>query len=118
MTEYEYLDFVTSSVDVITQSGFDFISVFFAYLACGYLVGTKLSLIQTIALTVAYTIYLSFNLMTVTTMLGRIIGASTEHGLDSVSRFETMQIAGPALLTFIWVVSVIYMFSQHRKAST
>ncbi len=115
MTEYEYLDFVTSSVEVITQSGFDFISVFFAYLACGYLAGTKLSLMQAIALTMAYTIYLSFCVMTVATSIGRIIGASTEPGSDTIARFELMQIAGPTLLTFIWLVSVIYMFSQYRK---
>ena len=115
MTEYEYLDFVTSSVSLITQNGFNFISVFFAYLACGYLVGTRLSLIQVTSLTISYTIYLSFNMMTVITTIGRIISASTEYGLDSITRYETMQIAGPTLLAFIWLASVVFMFSQYQK---
>ena len=113
MTEYEFLDFVTSSVDVITQNGFNFISIFFAYLACAYLVGSKLSRVQAIALTIAYTIYLLFIVMTVITTLGRVIGAAAANAPEMISRFEIMQIAGPSLLSFIWVISIIYMFSKN-----
>ncbi|MFT7651936.1 MAG: hypothetical protein ACI9UU_001043 [Candidatus Azotimanducaceae bacterium] len=113
MTEYEFLDFVTTSVAVITQSGFDFISIFFAYLVCAYLVGSKISRVQAFALTIAYTIYLSFNVMTIVTTLERVIGAAKNTAPDMVARFEVMQLAGPSLLTFIWIISIVYMFSQN-----
>ena len=112
MTEYEYLDLTNSSVTVITQSGFNFISVFFAYVVCGYLVGSKVSQIQAIALTVAYTIYLSFSIMTIVTSLARQLGAAAKYAPEMVLKFEVMQVAGPVLLTFIWLASVVYMFSQ------
>jgi hypothetical protein len=113
MTEYEFLDFVTSSVDVITQNGFNFISIFFAYLVCAYLVGSKLSRVQAIALTIAYTIYLSFIVMTIITTLERVIGVAAASAPEMIARFEIMQIAGPSLLSFIWIISIIYMFSEN-----
>ena len=114
MTEYEFLDFVTNSVDVITQNGFNFISVFFTYLVCAYLIGSKLKRIQAIALTIAYTIYLSFIVMTIITTLERVIGAAAGSAPEMVPRFEIMQIAGPGLLSFIWLISIIFMYSKNR----
>jgi hypothetical protein len=117
MTEYEFLDFTNSSVSLIVQSGFNFISVFFAYIVCAYLVGSKISRIQAIALTTAYTIYLSFSVLTIVTAIGRQLQAAIDYAPEMIVRFQIMQIAGPSLLTFIWFISIVYMFSQNSITS-
>lgn len=118
MTEYEYLDFVTNSISLITDNGFNFISVFFAYVVCSYLVGSHITRVQAVAISSAYTLYLATVVMTSVTTLGRIIGASVEFAPESVARYEFMQFAGPGLLAFIWLLSIVYMFTENAKRSS
>lgn len=115
MTRYEYLDFVTSSIALISENGFNFISVFFAYVVCAYLVGRTISRAQAVAISAAYTLYLGICVMTVVTTLGRLIVASLDHSAEAVLRFQTMQIAGPSLLGFIWLSSLVYMFTENAR---
>ena len=119
MTRYEFLDFTNSSVMVFTLCAFDYISVFFAYVVCGYLVRTKISRLQAITLTAAYTIYLAFNILTLVASINRLIDAAVKQGneVDMVSRLDAMVIAGPGLLAFIWICSVVYMFGNDRGAN-
>ena len=117
MTEYEYLDFVTSSVELISGNGFNYISVFFAYVACAYLVGSRISRVQAAAITVAYTVYLGITVMTIVTALGRLIAVSGTYAPETVDRFVAMQVVGPSLLAFIWLASVVFMATENAKRS-
>ena len=118
MTEYEYIDTVNSSVDVMSGMIFDFTSVFFAFVICVYIVGSKISKVQAVAISLAYTVFLFFNVVGVYQTLHRLLGVAENYGdVSMTARLVTFEIAAPLLLVFIWLGSLIYLVTESRKGT-
>ena len=117
MTEGEFYEFLNGHVAITGDTWASFITVFFAYIICAYLVGRKISPIQSIALTTAYTAYSLLQLVTVYFVLERIgeIGARHTEFYPQYERAEYFAIGSVTLMAFVWLMSVIYMASENRK---
>ncbi len=117
MTEYEFLDYSLSLGAMVTDSIISFITVFFAYVLCAYVVGKKITIPQSIGLTFAYSI---ISLL----MIWGIFMNLTDYA-DVASRYPqyeddaevlTLYIFGaPLSLLFAWLLSVIYMVGQNQQ---
>ena len=120
MSEGEFYDFLNGHVGITGDTWAAFITVFFAYIICAYLVGRKISPIQSIALTAAYTFYSFLQLITVYFVLVRIgeVGARHSEFYPQFDRAEYFAVGSVSLMAFVWLMSVIYMVSENRKRST
>ena len=117
MTEAETLGFLNDTLATVNDNWMMFITVFFAYIVCVYVAGRKLSFVQALALTAAYSI---FSLISVFAIIGsgrRLMQYADKYPgiLPSVERVEFMFRVSFFLLLFIWLISVIYMVSENRK---
>ena len=116
MTEYEYLDLIST---YRAETGFhvmNFIAAMFAYIAAGYFVGEKLSRFQVTAITVLYTMFAP---LPVSAGYEALQATRSTH-LAYVAAFgppdypSTLVLFGPELALFVvglsWVISIIFMF--------
>ena len=117
MSEGEFFEFLNSSVGVTSDSWAAFITGFFAYIICAYLVGRKISPIQSAALTTAYSIYTALHILTIFYVLERIGSVGSRHSefYPQHERAEFFAYTSVSLMLFVWLMSVIYMISENRK---
>ena len=117
MNEAEFFEFLNDSVTVANDNLMTFVTVFFAYMLCSYFVGQKLTLVQVIALTLAYTILSISSVLTLHYTLSRIgdLGAKYPQFYPNSDRAELFSYAMPSLIVFVWLMSVVFMVSEYRK---
>jgi hypothetical protein len=117
MTEYEFLDYQVSIGAVVNDSAVSFITVFFAYVVCAYLVGSKISFLQSAGLTFVYSVY---SLLTIFG-LGNNIAQLRELAIkypefyDDLDTLLAFLVGGPLALISAWLMSVVYMFVENGK---
>ena len=123
MTEYEYLDLIST---YRAETGFhimNFIAAMFAYIAAGYFVGNKLTAFQVTAITILYTI---FTPLPVAAGYEALQASRAAH-LAYVAAFgapdypSTLVLFGPELALVVvaasWIISIVFMF-QTRKSDS
>ena len=117
MTEAEFFEFLNDSVAVATGSLMGFITVLFGYLLCAYFVGRKLTLIQLVSVTLAYSIFATINVVSIHYSMSRIgeIGAKYSQFYANSDTAELLSLVMPSLVGFVWFMSVVYMVSEYRK---
>ena len=120
MNEGEFFEFLNGHVSIVNDTWASFITVFFAFIICAYLVGRKFSAVQSIALTTAYSFYSFLQLITVYFVLERIgqVGARHAEFYPQFDRAEYFAIGSVVLMAFVWLMSVVYMASENRKRQT
>ena len=114
MTEYEFHDFLTSTQMAAGQANMDFVAVFFAFVACTYLVGSKISKFQAGVLTIVYTTFSFFPIMTVQATIVRVIEVSEIQGTDDTA-VHLLAVINPLVLVLAWLSSVVYLVTEQRK---
>jgi hypothetical protein len=94
-----------------------FITVFFAYVACAYIAGSKITLIQSIALTVAYSLFSLLTISGVYTNLNAIYEVVAkfdgEYYFEDPEEMMVYVYGGPLSLIAAWFMSIVYMISQY-----
>ena len=117
MTEYEYLDFQASMGSLATENAMSFITVFFAYIVCAYLVGKKITTIQSIGLTLAYS---PFSLLTILGLFDNLsdfyeVAKRYPQYANDPGDVRVYIYGGPLALFSAWLMSIVYMISQNRN---
>jgi hypothetical protein len=122
MTEYEYLDLIST---YRAETGFhimNFITTMFAYVAAGYFVGSKLTNFQVTSITILYTIFAPLPVAagyealqaTRSTLLAYI------EAFGEPDYTSTLVLFGPELVLIVvaasWTISIAFMF-QTRKTN-
>ena len=117
VNEGEFFEFLNGTVGVVMDTWATFITVFFAYVVCAYLVGRKISYIQSAALTLAYSVYTILQLLTVYFSLERIgeVGARYSEFYPDHERAAYFSVASVSLMSLIWFMSVVYMVNENMK---
>ena len=115
MTDYEYIDAVNSSVALISGLAFDFSSVFFAFIVCVYFVGSRINSVQALALALAYSVFTAFNILGAFQTIRRLSDVALSQGDNElVSRLDVLQFATSMLFVFVWIMSLVYLYTENR----
>lgn len=117
MTEYEFLDYQLSIGTVVGDAAMMFITVFFAYILCAYVVGKKITIPQSIGLTFAYSAFSLLSIYGVLSNLSGFYGTATKYPeyFGETGRIYFYIVGGPLSLFSAWVISVIYMVGENQK---
>ena len=124
MTEYELMDSAISYQDLGTTHFMNFVTILFAYLVCAYLVASKLTRLQVMALNVLYSTfsfgaaigsYIAFNRSFL--QLQRIVEG---HAIEAPLLAEAPA-PESALIIFVfmigsYVVGLVFMQSRRRSS--
>jgi hypothetical protein len=122
MTEYEVLDLISTHR---TEGGFhvmNFAAAMFGYLAAAYFVGTKLSRLQTIAITFLFCLFVpgpmaaAHDAALSITYLTNTYGTQFESVLESAKTLGTIApTVVPATIVAGWIVSMLFMWQIRRS---
>ncbi len=116
MTEFEFLTYAQGVGSAASESAMAYITVFSAYVVSAYLAGREMSLIQSIGLTFAYSV---FSLLTIFSIFTAILGfaeiASKYPQYINNPQEVKIYLAGPSCLLLTWLMSVLFMISQNSK---
>ena len=116
MTEYEFNEILTGSMALIAELTAIFISLFVAFIVCAYLVGAKLSKLQSIGISFVYSSFSAFLVFLIYMQLTRIGQLVADYnGLESTS-LPVVYLFGPGIIVISWILSIIYM-TQVRAES-
>ena len=126
MTAAEFTELIFMANALLSQHATDFTSMVFAYVVAGHFVGTKLSRVQFVALTVLYSGFAA----------GIAVGALTSISQMDFLRYqflqqhpseaspimastivERTQVLPPILFFCAWAISVWYVASSRRPAA-
>ena len=120
MTEYEYLDLISTYRSETGFHAMNFIAALFGYIAAAYFVGVKLSKFQVTGITILYTL---FSPLPVTAAYESLAATRVTY-LEYVANFgapsygSTLILWGPELLLFVlpgsWIISIVFMFQTRR----
>lgn len=115
VTEYEFNDLVVSYVSAVNETVAIFISVFVAYIVCVYLVGSKLSTIQSIAITGVYSVFSLFFISLVYTFVTGVGTISADFNNSEFDGNIGLGVIGPLTLVLAWLISIIYLVQVRRE---
>ena len=120
MTEYEFHDFLTNAQMAAAQSSMDVVTVFFAFVVCTYVVGSRLRRAEAIALCVLYSIFLVMPALSVRGTLLRIQGIVQEYPdyalqTPMADAAGILSLVNPGVLLIAWLISILYLISERRK---
>jgi hypothetical protein len=120
MTEYEYLDLISTYRSETGFHAMNFIAALFGYIAAAYFVGVKLSKFQVTGITILYTLFAPLPV----TAAYESLAATRVTYLEYVANFgtpsygSTLILWGPELLLFVlpssWIISIVFMFQTRR----
>ena len=117
MTQYEFLDYSLGVGTNVSDNAMSFVTVLFAYIVCAYLVGRKITLLQSLGLTLVYSIFSLLTILGIFSTIeefSKIVLQYPEYGADH----DTLKLylyGGPGSLLFAWLLSVVYMVGENRK---
>ena len=118
MTEYEYYDFLNGTGSLANELALGFVTGLSAYIICVYLVGRKLTILQSIGLTFVYSGYSMITILALKEVVARLYSVSQEYPQYTGVTLESTSVylnGIPSVLLMAWVLSIIYMISEHRK---
>ncbi len=116
MSEYEYYDYLATLTSLAGDNAMNFITVFFAYVACAYIAGKKITVLQCTGLTIAYWLFSLLTISGVLSTLSSIYEVGVEykaHNYDDIEGMKVYIYLGPLSLISAWFMSVVYMVSQN-----
>ena len=121
MTEYEFHDFLTNAQMAAGQATMDVVAVFFAFVVCVYVVGSRLKTWEAVALCIVYTIFLFLPTLAVRSTVLRIQHIVAQHPnlsaqTSSTEAIGVVAVMVPGILLVAWLLSVLYLISERRKA--
>ena len=117
MSEYELVDILGNLGSGIFDITSMFITIFFAYVVCVYLVGSKISRFQIIALSAIYSAFSFFLTYLVINSMFRmafIIARLSESDAPVVPLYQYI---GPGILLLTWLLSIIYAYQVRASAN-
>ena len=115
MTEFEVNELITGSMGLIIDLTTIFISIFAAYIVCTYIVGAKLSKLQSIAISFVYSMFSLFLVSLVYDQLIRIMAMiAVFRNLENLP-IPALKYIGPTCMVIAWLLSIIYMIQVRRQ---
>ena len=126
MNPAEYLELRQLALDGTAAHSMNAGSILFAYLLAMYFTGKSLSRFQVVAVTVIYSIFLLFPVLSVSVGFLNLVvlsmefvrehsGLATTYGAsEAASRLKTYRIGILAVFFFAWLLSVLFMFSIRK----
>ena len=118
MTEFEYHELITSIGSMITELTALFISVFVAYLVCSYVVGSKLSRFQYLAITFTYSIFVLLMIFIVYSNLVRSDRLTASYFQLETATASPVFLTGPIVMGLAWVISLVFMLQIRRSSDS
>ena len=118
MTEYEYYDFLNGTGSLVNELALGFVTGLSAYIICVYLVGRKLTVLQSVSLTFVYSGYSLITILALKEVVARLYSVSQEYPQFTGVTLESTSLylnGIPSVLLMAWVLSIIYMVSEYRK---
>lgn len=123
MTEFEFIEATTMSVELARGAAMDFVTLFFAYSLCAHFVGKGLPKLIALTITFVYTIFLINPLLGMATgVLNYVrLSAAGLHSYPNSPVFQGVNSEIQVLLTTIlpalisWMFSIIYMHVYIRR---
>ena len=117
MTHYEFLDYSLGVGTNVSANAMSFVTVLFAYIVCAYLVGRKITALQSVGLTLVYSIFSLLTILGIFSNIAEFYQVVLQYpeyssGHDSVRLYLY---GGPGSLFVAWLLSVIYMIGENRK---
>ena len=109
MTEYEFNEILTGSMALILELTAVFISVFVAFIVCAYLVGAKLSKLQSIGISFVYSSFTAFLVFLIYMQLSRIGRLLADYNGLEFTSISVVYLIGPGVIVISWILSIIYM---------
>ncbi|MDA1369596.1 MAG: hypothetical protein O2971_02380 [Proteobacteria bacterium] len=104
-----------SYVSAVNEPVAIFISVFVVYIVCVYLVGSKLSTIQSIAITLVYSVFSLFFIFLVYTFLTGVGTIQADFNNTEFDGNIGLGAIAPLILVLAWLLSIIYMVQVRRE---
>ena len=119
MTHYEFLDYALGVGTNVSENAMSFVTVLFAYIVCAYLVGRKITILQSVGLTVVYS---TFSLLTILGIFSTIeefykVSLQYQEYSEGHDRVKLYLYGGPGSLLVAWVLSIAYMVGENWKPS-
>lgn len=118
MTEYEYYDFLNGTGSLANEFALGFLTGLSAYIICVYLVGRKLTVVQSVGLTLVYSGYSLITILALKEVVARLYSVSQQYPQFTGVTLESTSLylnGIPSVLIIAWVLSIVYMISEHRK---
>ncbi|NKB32424.1 MAG: hypothetical protein GKR91_04935 [Pseudomonadales bacterium] len=115
MTEYEFYDLLVNFGSTVTEMVAVFISVFVAYIVCVYAVGSKLSTIQSVALSVVYSVFSLFFVFLVYNSLSTLQTMANDYNNIEGDASLGIGAIAPISLLLAWLASIVYMYQVRRN---
>ena len=121
MTEYEVLDLLSTYRSEGAYHVMNFAAAMFAYVVAAYFVGKKLSLFQTIAITVLFCLFVPGPILGVHESVSAVTYLVQTYGIEFESIDATSKIAAfaptvvPGTILLGWIISIAFMY-QVRKS--
>ena len=120
MTEYEYLDLISTYRGETGFHVMNFIAVMFGYVAAAYFVGNKLTNFQVTAITILYTIFAPLPVAAGYEALQATRATHLQYleTFGEPSYSSTLILFGPELVLVVvgasWIISIVFMFQTRR----
>jgi hypothetical protein len=118
VTEYEYYDFLNGTGSLANELALGFVTGLSAYIICVYLVGRKLKILQSVGLTLVYSGYSMITILALKEVVARLHSVSQAYPQYTGVTVESTSLylnGIPSVLLIAWVLSIIYMISEHGK---
>lgn len=121
MSEFDYLDLLSSLREEATVQAQFFVAVFSAYILTVYFVGRKLSAIYITLLTICYSLFIITPILASHVAVSQITSVAHQYAADfpdaMVEHVLVAQLPAfnTTLLIVCWILSIVFMFS-HRRA--
>jgi len=120
MTEYEYLDLISTYRGETGFHAMNFIAVMFGYVAAAYLVGERLTSFQVSAITALYTIFAPLPVLSAHEAMGHARDLYIEYTANfGAVPFSSSSITWASEIVLLamstsWIISVVFMYQSRR----